>query len=232
MLFVLPLAGSIASFALMWLAREPAVFAKPRDADAGARAIRREENALLAKLVLANSLNGLGIGLIGPLIAYWFAIKFQRGLIDIGPGLALAFIVGAAGSFLAGAIARRHGIMNTVLWMRGVGIALLIAMPLVPWFWAAMGLYIARGISNRGTGGVRQALAAGLTRAERRGLASSLQNISIQLPRAIGPVIGGALFHAGYLKLPFLLGAALQLGYLVLYARFFGSHEAAKVREA
>ncbi len=167
-----------------------------------------------------------------PLIAYWFAIKFQRGLIDIGPGIALGFIASAAGSFLAGAIARRHGIMKTVLWMRGVGIALLVAMPLVPWFWAAMGLYIVRGAGNGGTGGVRQALAAGLTRVERRGLASSLQNISIQLPRAVGPVIGGMLFHAGYLTLPFLIGAALQLGYLVLYARFFSSHEAARVREA
>lgn len=232
LLFVLPLIGSLASFTLMWLAREPAVFAKAGARDDATRSLRRAENRLLAKLVLANSLNGLGIGLIGPLIAYWFAIKFQRGLIDIGPGIALGFLVSAAGSFLAGRIARRHGIMKTVLWMRGVGIALLVAMPLVPWFWAAMGLYIVRGAGNGGTGGVRQALAAGLTRVERRGLASSLQNISIQLPRAVGPVIGGMLFHAGYLTLPFLIGAALQLGYLVLYARFFSSHEAARVREA
>lgn len=231
LLFVLPLAGSLSSFALMWLAREPAVFARREHPDDATRKVRRAENRLLAKLVIANSLNGLGIGLIGPLIAYWFAIKFHRGLLEIGPGLALAFVVGAAGSFLAGAIARRHGIMNTVVWMRGVGIALLVAMPLVPWFWAAMGLYITRGASNRGTGGVRQALAAGLTRVERRGLASSLQNISIQLPRAIGPVIGGFLFHKGYLTLPFLLGAALQLGYLVLYARFFSHTKAAQVRE-
>jgi MFS family permease len=232
LLFALPLAGSLASFTLMWLAREPATVAQARDTDSEARAIRRSENALLAKLVLANSLNGLGIGLIGPLIAYWFAIKFQRGLVDIGPGIALGLLAGGAGSFLAGAIARRHGIMNTVLWMRGAGIVLLVAMPLVPWFWPAMVLYIARGVSNRGTGGLRQALAAGLTRAERRGLASSLQNISIQLPRAIGPAIGGLLFHAGYLTLPFLLGAVLQLGYLMLYARFFSHTEAARVREA
>lgn len=231
LLFALPLAGSLASFALMWLAREPAVFARRAPADAASRHVQRSENRLLAKLVLANSLNGLGIGLIGPLIAYWFAVKFQRGLVDIGPGLALAFVVGAAGSVLAGALARRHGIMTTVLWMRGVGVALLVAMPLVPWFWAAMALYILRSASTRGTGGVRQALAAGLTRVERRGLASSLQNISIQLPRAVGPVIGGALFHAGYLTLPFLLGAVLQLGYLVLYARFFSHTEAAQVRE-
>ena len=71
-----------------------------------------------------------------------------------------------------------------------------------------------------------------MTRAERRGLASSLQNVSIQLPRAIGPLIGGALFATGHLTLPFLLGAALQLGYLILYARFFSHTEAAQVREA
>ncbi|HEX5960286.1 MAG TPA: MFS transporter [Rhodanobacteraceae bacterium] len=231
LLFVLPLAGSLASFSLLWLAREPAVFVRRERPAASSHDVTRAENRLLAKLVLANSLNGLGIGLIGPLVAYWFAIKFQRGLLEIGPGIALGFLVSAAGAFLAGAIARRHGIMNTVLWMRGVGVVLLVAMPLVPWFWAAMALYIARGASNRGTGGVRQALAAGLTRVERRGLASSLQNISIQLPRAVGPAIGGALFHAGHLALPFLLGAALQLGYLILYARFFSHTRAAQVRE-
>ncbi|HET7930940.1 MAG TPA: MFS transporter [Rhodanobacteraceae bacterium] len=231
LLFLLPLAGSIGSVVMLWLAREPAARVLHDREDAGAIRVRHEENRLLAKLVLANSLNGLGIGLIGPLIAYWFAIKFHRGLLVIGPGIALGLLAGAAGSFLAGWIARRRGIMTTVLWMRGIGVALLIAMPLVPWFWPAMGLYIVRGISNRGTGGVRQALAAGLTRAERRGLASSLQNVSIQLPRAVGPVIGGALFATGHLTLPFLLGAALQLGYLVLYARFFGHTEAAQVRE-
>lgn len=232
LLFVLPLAGSLLSALLLWLAREPVVPTLRDEKQSDASRVRREENRLLARLVLANLLNGLGIGLIGPLIAYWFAIKFHRGLLDIGPGIALGLIAGAGGSFLAGWLARRHGIMTTVLWMRGVGVALLIAMPLVPWFWPAMGLYIARGISNRGTGGVRQALAAGLTRAERRGLASSLQNVSIQLPRAIGPLIGGALFASGHLTLPFLLGAALQLGYLVLYARFFSHTEAAQVREA
>jgi hypothetical protein len=36
----------------------------------------------------------------------------------------------------------------------------------------------------------------------------------------------------GCLALPFLPGAALQLGYFVSYARFFSHTEAAQVREA
>ena len=69
--------------------------------------------------MLANALNGLGIGLTGPLIAYWFALRFQSGLGDIGPGLALGFAVAAASAWLAGRAADRHGIMRTVIWMRG-----------------------------------------------------------------------------------------------------------------
>lgn len=91
--------------------------------------------------------------------------------------------------------------------------------------------FISRAATNRGTIGARQALAAGLTGVKRCGLTSSPHNISTQLPSAIGPVIGGALFHAGYLTLPFLLGVVLQLGYLVLYARFFGCLEVAQVRD-
>ncbi|TAM87523.1 MAG: MFS transporter [Candidimonas sp.] len=229
LLFLLPLTGAITSFMLLWAAREPRVTAHA-DRDEASLHIHRAENRLLAKLVVANVINGFAIGLVGPLIAYWFAVRFHRGLLEIGPGLAAAFLVSAVGAFTAGALARRHGIMTTVIWMRGLGVLFLFALPLVPWFWLAMLLYVARGAVNRGTSGVRQALAAGLTRAERRGLASSLQNISLQLPRAIGPAVGGLLFHAGYLTLPFLIGAVLQLLYLVLYARFFGSHPAARVR--
>ncbi|MGH8190371.1 MAG: MFS transporter, partial [Rhodanobacteraceae bacterium] len=78
LLFVLPLAGSLGASALLCLARDPVVDALHDRRDDAANRVRREENKLLGKLVLANLLNGLGIGLIGPLIAYWFAIKFHR----------------------------------------------------------------------------------------------------------------------------------------------------------
>ncbi|HET7268343.1 MAG TPA: MFS transporter [Oleiagrimonas sp.] len=230
MLFVLPLIGSLVSLALLWAAREPII---PPRADETPEADSRErhtENRLLRRLVAVNLLNGTAIGLIGPLIAFWFAIKFHHGLDTIGIGLAAGFVLGAAGAGLAERLAKRYSVINTIISMRGMGVALLIAMPLAPWFWLAMVLYMLRGACNRGTAGVRQALAAGLTRVERRGLASSLQNISIQLPRAVGPVIGGALFHAGYLNLPFYISAALQLAYLILYVRFFGKLPAARAR--
>jgi MFS family permease len=229
-LFLLPLAGSAVSLVLLWMAREPLLPPRPKETAAASHRERHHENRLLRRLVLVNIINGSAIGLIGPLIAFWFAIKFHHGLGTIGPGLAIGFVLGAAGAWIAGRLAKRYNVIHTIITMRGTGLVLLIAMPLAPWFWLAMVLYMLRGACNRGTAGVRQALAAGLTRVERRGLASSLQNISIQLPRAVGPVIGGALFHAGYLNLPFFISAALQLAYLVLYVYFFGKLPAARAR--
>jgi MFS family permease len=231
LLFALPLLGSLVSLGLLAATRE-IVVAVPAVSPAGHAATRRQENRLLLQLVLVNALNGFGVGLVGPLMAYWFALKFQQGLAVIGPGMALGFLLGAGGSLLAGRVAARIGVVRSVVVMRATGIGLLLLMPLAPWFWLAVLLYALRGAFNRGTAGVRQALATGLTGDARRGLASSLQNISMQVPRAAGPVLAGALFHAGWLSLPFVIGAAFQCAYVVLYARLFGAHAAAAPESA
>jgi MFS family permease len=220
-LFLLPLAGSVlALWILSGLSEPPA--AAPEDADGGAAraAEQRGENAMLARLVAANVLNGLGIGMIAPLIAYWLAVRFDHGPGSIGPALAGAFSLGALGSVAAARLTRRHGLIRPVVVMRGIGLCLLVAVPFMPSFALAAGLYALRAGFNQGTAGVRQALAVGLSR-ERRGLAASLQSVSIQLPRALGPLIAGVLLHAGRLRAPFLAAAGFQAGYLVLYARFF-----------
>ncbi|MDA8171866.1 MAG: hypothetical protein M0Z48_08585 [Nitrospiraceae bacterium] len=68
----------------------------------------------------------------------------------------------------------------------------------------------------------------GLTR-DRRGLAASLQNVSIQVPRAFGPLVSGFMLHAKMLRTPFFIAAALQMAYLVLYAWFFRGYAAGGV---
>jgi len=225
-LFLLSLAGSVAAFALIAPLREPQ---RPRPVErAAAASERRSENRMLVRLVAANALNGLGIGMIAPLIAYWFALRFQHGPGSIGPALAASFVLGALGSVVAGRLVRRYGLIGPVVIMRGVGLAFLVAVPLMPSFAIAAALYALRAGFNQGTAGVRQALVVGLTR-DRRGLAASLQNVSIQIPRAVGPLVAGFMLHAGMLRAPFFAAAVLQASYLVLYARFFRGYAAGGV---
>ncbi len=183
--------------------------------------IRKQENKMLTGLVFLNSFNGLAIGFTGPLISYWFAIKFGVGPIYIAPIMAATFFLTGISSLLTGRISQKIGIVQSVVWARFFGLILLIMLPIVPFFWLASLLYLLRSAFNRGSVGARQALTVGLVRDERRGLATSLNAMSMQLPQSIGPSIAGFLFSEGQLQLPFYAGALFQAIYLVMYGRFF-----------
>ncbi|MDE2464807.1 MAG: MFS transporter [Alphaproteobacteria bacterium] len=229
LLFLVPFVGSLAALALLFTTEErthAAVSIPTADTRARDLSITREENRQLRRLATANAINGFAIGIIGPLIAYWFARRFAQGPTLIGPAMALTFFLGAVGSGLNRRLADRIGTVRSVLWMRGTGLVLMIATALATSFPVAVGLYASRALCNQGTAGARQAVAADLTRAERRGLAASVQSLSLQIPRAAGPILGGMLIHSGAFVLPFLMAAGLQAIYLVLYGKYFGALDA------
>ncbi len=135
-LFLLSLAGSVTAFALIAGLSEPPVKRQP-----GHRGEhffeQKNENRMLARLVVANTLNGLGIGMVAPLIAYWFALRFHHGPGTIGPALAASFVFGALGSVFVARLAARYGLIRPVIVMRGMGLVLLMAVPLMPVFGVA-----------------------------------------------------------------------------------------------
>ena len=69
-----------------------------------------------------------------------------------------------------------------------------------------------------------------LVRARRRGLAGSVNNISMTLPNSAAPAISGLLLEAGRLSLPFMLAAGLQFLYAVLYGVVFHRHDGTDAR--
>jgi predicted MFS family arabinose efflux permease len=187
--------------------------------------IHREENRILGKLVLVNSLNGIAIGLTGPLISYWFALRFHVGPAAIAPVMAVTFGLTSMLSLLTGKMTERIGIIDSVVRTRLIGLILLALVPLMPLYWLAALVYVLRSAFYRSSGGAQQALTVGLVRDERRGFAVSLNAVSFQLPRSTGPTLAGHLFYAGYLALPFYAAALLQALYLMLYDRIFRNYE-------
>ena len=229
LLFWIVLLGSIVSLALLrWTRKTPRA---PEDAEstpkarAQATAATRRENALLLRLAAVNALSGLGVGLVGPLLAYWFKLRFGVGPAAIGPVMAAAFAATGASALVSGVMTRRFGVVNVVVYLRLLGLLLLLPMAFAPTFlWAGV-FYVLRSALSRSTVGARQALGVSLVDAQRRGLAASVNSVSMMLPFALGPFIAGALFQTGALLLPFVLGAALQAANLYLYRRFFLAYD-------
>lgn len=228
-LFLLVLLGNVVNFFLLWRTPELRRVPARTDSDAAPTAAetgeRRRENRFLGFLMGLNVLNGFAVGLTGPLMAYWFQRRFHVGPSVIAPAMALTFAITAAGSLVAGQLSRSTGVVRVVVWGRGAGAVLLLLLPLMPAFWLAALLYLLRSVFNRGTIGARQALVIGAVREERRGLASSLNALSMQLPQSVGPAIAGSMIGAGWFAAPFVVGAALQGLYALFYGRLFASQE-------
>lgn len=222
-LFLLPLVAALIAAALLIVTPDPPRGAVP--ARSGQAAATRGENGLLWRLAGLNILNGTGIGLSGPFMSWWFAAKFHATAGTIGPALAVAFAAGGIASVTTGALTRRLGVVRAVVLMRGIGLASLFALPFAPSFATATAIYALRSAFNRGTAGARQAVALGLVGDERRGLAASVNSISVMVPRGIAPALAGVLFESGALAAPFLLAGLFQGAYLFLYPRVFGAHD-------
>jgi MFS family permease len=222
-LFLLPLAASLVAGALLIITPDRAsrVEAVRVDETAAAKA----ENGLLWKLAGLNVLNGTGIGLSGPFMSWWFATKFHVPVSAVGPALAISLFAAGVASLTSGRLTRRLGTVRTVVLMRGIGLVSLFALPFAPSFAVATGIYAMRSAFNRGTAGARQAVALGIVRGDRRGLAASVNNVSVMVPRGIAPALAGVLFESGLLAAPFLLAGVFQGVYLVLYPRVFGGHD-------
>jgi MFS family permease len=222
-LFLLVVAGSTLNWLMLWPLADPPP-ARPTRVPSSETTTRvtREENRALLKLSLSNALNGLAVGLTGPLVSYWFAVRFGSGPALIGGLMALAFVATGFSNLATGRLAEQFGPVRSVVVIRLVGVAFLLAMTVMTSFWWAGLFYVLRSLVNRGSVGARQAVSVSLTRDERRGLASSLNQASMRVPASIGPTIAGYLMDAGNLTLPFLLAAGLQLAYALTYGRFFG----------
>ncbi len=223
-MFVLVMAGAGANFLLLWGATERA-----RDAatapGARLRRLQRWENNLLWRVGRLNVLNGLSMGLVGPLISYWFALRFGVGPDSIGAVMAGTFALTGVMAYYTGRLTLKHGLSRAVVWSRGIGVALLLLLPFMPWFWLAAAAYMLRLASGGAAVGARQAQIVSLVRDQRRGLAASINTASFQVPQSVGPSFAGPLIAAGFFVTPFCLAAALQLVYVVGYGRVFARYD-------
>ncbi len=231
LVFVLNLVMAVVNLWQIWILSEPP--RPPRNLNAQHRSkkestVTKRENRALALLVGVNMVNAVGVGLIAPLLPYWFNLKFGVGPTAIGPVYALTFFLTGLFAMMLSHVSDRMGLIRAIILPRILGVALLIAIPFVPSFAIAAPLYVARSIVNRSSMGARQAFGVGLVRDQRRGLASSLNTVSWGVAGAIGPAIGGWIIGLGSLVWPFIIAASLQLGYVILFPTLMGQYDTSR----
>ncbi len=186
---------------------------------------KKTDRYRMGQIVVINVFSGISLGLSGPLIAYWFAVKFHLDALHIGPVLAMAFFASAFAAFTTGWLAETFGSARVFVAMQAVGTLLLFSFPFIPSFSLAAMVWILRFAIERGATGAMEAVIVGLVGFRNRGLAGGISTASLALPRALGPIGAGRWIAEGDLMAPFLTAAVLQTVYAVLFGIAFMSRD-------
>jgi MFS family permease len=165
----------------------------------------------LAGLFVVDSFAGALV--LQSLIAYWFYLKF-----GVSPAVLGAIFFGtnlfAAGSALAAArVARRIGLVNTMVFTHLPSNVFLALVPLMPSLPLAIAMLLLRSSISQMDVPTRQSYVMAVVDQDERSAASGVTIIARTFGSAFAPVLTGALLSASLLSAPFFLSGGLKVAY-------------------
>jgi MFS family permease len=172
---------------------------------------RTGQTGFVTKISLLGMVDNLGAGLIGPLISYWFFLRFGVELKSLGFMFFLSYLLAALSFLAAPAIAERVGVVKTMAFSHGAASLIYLCLPLAPTFTVAAAMTIGRSFLAYMDNPLRSSFVMGVVRPEDRGAAAGITTLSRHVPVAISPSISAYLMQAFSLNVPILLGGFLQL---------------------
>ncbi len=215
-LFWSAVVAELALIVFAWRLHEP-----PRTHQSSPR-LSRGARRIIGKLAITNAVNGLAIGMLGPMFILWLHLRYGAPVAAIS---ALFLIANLAGILpylsVERVVARVGGAIRTVVASRTVAALLLIILPFSPTFFIAGTIFIIRTLINVVALPVRQNVAVGNVRSEERARTTAFSNVPVRLTSALGPTIAGAIYENGFFEIPLLLAGILQLANAGLFWYFF-----------
>jgi MFS family permease len=179
---------------------------------------------IILRLSALFSVDSLAGGLtVQSLMALFFHLRFG---VPLAPLAALFFGANtlSALSFLAAApLARRFGLLNTMVFTHLPSNVLLALVAVMPTFPLAALMLLARQLLSQMDIPTRQAYTTALVAPEERTAAASVTSLARSAGSATSPIVGGLLLQGPLLALglPFVLAAGIKVAYdLTLWAVF------------
>jgi MFS family permease len=197
----------------------------------GAR-LSPESRAVLWRISALFGLDSIGGGfLTSALLAYFFFERFAVGAGTIG-ALFFAARVANAGSHLAAAwLARRLGLLNTIVLTHLPSSVLLMTLPWAPSFTVAALLFLLREGLVEMDVPTRQSYVMAVVQPAERLTAAGVTSLVRLGGWAVAPVFAGALMQSQSLATPLVIGAAMKIAYDVLLYVAFRAHKPPEERQ-
>ncbi len=183
----------------------------------------------VARLSVLFGLDAFGGGfVVQSLVAYWFHLRFGADPALIGGVLFAANLLAGISALVAGRIAARIGLIETMVVTHLPSNVLLILVPLMPTLPLAVAVLLARFSISQMDVPTRQSYTMAVVDPDERSAAAGITGIARSVGASVSPLIAAPLVATAALAgLPFVLAGGLKIAYdLLLWRSFRGARAA------
>jgi len=182
----------------------------------------RRTRHVVHRLAMLFALDSLGGGFLSSaLIGYWFFSRYGLSETQIAVLFFAARVLNALSHIAAAWLARRLGLVNTMVLTHLPSSLFVMAAPAAPTAALAAALFLAREALVEMDVPTRQSYVMAIVPPEQRTYASGVTSLARTIAWAVGPSIAGIAMQQVTPAAPLIIGGALKIGYdLLLYAGF------------
>ena len=211
--------GAIGVVAAMIYRKLPANFAPDTQATTAPLKKSRRVVYVLAALF---SLDAFGGGfIVQSMLALWMFEKFQ---LSIGIAATIFFWTGVFTAFsylLAVRIAKRFGLINTMVFTHLPSSVLLVLIPLMPNLSWVIVLLLIRSVLSQMDVPTRTSYVMAVVSPSERAAAASITSVPRSLASSISPLLAGYLLQVSLFGWPLVIGGVLKIVYDLLLLGMF-----------
>ena len=189
---------------------------RPPAADAPIAALGPSK-AIVVRMALLFSVDSFGSGfVVQSLLALWLFERFDLSLAAAGLFFFWSGVLAAFSFPVAAWLARRVGLINTLVFTHIPANLCLIAAALAPSLPVVLALLLVRAALSQMDVPTRTSYVMAVVTEAERPAAASFTVVPRSIAAAISPSIGGALFAAGFQALPLILSGTIKTAYDLL----------------
>jgi predicted MFS family arabinose efflux permease len=180
---------------------------------------------IVVRLAALFSVDSFAGGLVvNSLLSLWLFQRFGLSLSQAGVYFFWAGLLSAASQLAAPLVARRIGLLNTMVFTHIPANICLILAALAPSLPLALGLLFVRSALSQMDVPTRTAFVMAVVTPAERSAAASFTAVPRSLAAALSPTLSGALFAAGWISLPLVACGALKIAYDLALWRAMRQH--------
>jgi MFS family permease len=170
--------------------------------------------AVVAKLATLFAIDSFAGGfIVQSLVAYWFYLRYGVDTKALGSIFFGANFLAALSFLLAPAVARRIGLLNTMVSAHLLSNILLLLVPLMPNLELTVGVFLARHLLSQLDVPTRQSYTIAIVDPDERSAAAGITSVARNAAAAVAPAFTGWMLTVPAVGWPFLIAGGLKIVY-------------------